>query len=239
MTLPLYFEPVTTRPVMKSVGVQNPIKYPSVQRIHHENPSRTLPKTLTWFTQWALAGQYFFAADTIVQLWRQPAQPPKDIWYFTGKEAIPWFHDAREEHFAGGYRLLTLADPRNEALDQWQTLYNAHALHPFLASNIEAGQRYERDWEHPVRPQWFRVHGMGMLMLPDWHDIYQFWLSTMVNELWCYWYAYERPFDPAQLAFSPLLNTLIAAGAKVFLGVTPSNSVHIIAWSPNPEVTAQ
>ena len=113
-------------------------------------------------------------------------------------------------------------------------LYDSHALHPFVASTIEDGQ-CGMNLERPVPLRWFCVKGRGTLMLPDWHDIYLFWLSTRVSDIWHYWYVYNRPFDPLKLALSPLLNTLIASGAQVVLAVTPTDVVYTLAWTAKQE----
>lgn len=107
----LSFESVTHP--MKSSRVHNSARYQLIRRINHGDPSQNLPKTLTWFTQWALASNYFLSADTVHQLCGKP-EPlhTEDTWYSTLGPAIPWFHDVREEHLAEGYRRLTLAHPQ-------------------------------------------------------------------------------------------------------------------------------
>ena len=192
-------------------------------RLHGERP-----EMLNWLGQWLLAAGIFTGYQHKTfhhDLARRPEPKNQAVWHVAVRPVEPWFDRVLEFVYPNGYRKLLLEEPRAEAFTTWRALQDNRRLHPLV-------QDLFRKPEPPPGPQswrWVTVRGWADPVIADWAEVRSFWDTTDIGNGIAF-YAFGWPFDETGLSESLLLQSMIASGDRVLLGIDQADHVRIIHW---------
>ncbi len=213
--------PQASSHTVKLVGGESQVLNPNSQ-----------PIELNWLGQWLLGADLFTVRPSKTsktyhhELVRCPERESQDTWNTTVSPTLPWFDSVREFRFPNGYSTIHLDQPRAKAFDEWQKLHHNHKLHPLVKDLF----RKPQPLPGPQSWHWVAVEGRATPGIAGWTDVRSFWAATDIG-MGVAFYAFGWSFDETFLNDSLLLQSIIASGDQVLLGVDESAAVRIVHWT--------